>query len=76
MDQISIRSYHTLSGTFVNWGHMVCLLHRGCLLVAQLSLGSIPDITCMTSRIGTPGLPVFQCSTLKNWEWPGDEARE
>ena len=20
------------------------------------------------------GSPVFQCATLKNWEWPGDEA--
>ena len=21
-----------------------------------------------------PGSPVFQRATLKNWEWPGDEA--
>ena len=23
-----------------------------------------------------PGSPVFQRATLKNWEWPGDEAME
>ena len=45
-------------------------VEAGYFTIKQLTM-----VYCSLHPQATPSFSTLKCSTLKNWEWPGDEAR-